>query len=205
MRTVAFSWLSYAMLTLVLGCGAVDGGLPSAEEESVGESSQALTSSAAFINLADQNQCLAVAAGTNKDGQQVISWRCEDSPSQAWTFDGDPLVGAQLRSGVGADKCLGVREMGRFKSFGSFANGDLGVLRVCSTTNSDDSLKWKKVPMPMYSLGSGSECFRLMPVRDPRRVLGVLGGKPKDGEKAGIWDDFLGTSHLDQVWCTPAR
>ncbi|HET9954791.1 MAG TPA: ricin-type beta-trefoil lectin domain protein [Polyangiaceae bacterium] len=185
------------MLALVAGCAAQDGTEDGRDGSSeLAASKQSLSNPIQLVNFVSQDQCLAVAAGLNKDGQAIVSWGCENSASQTWSFEGD-----QLRSNVGENKCLGVNEVARPKRFGGYTDGARGVLRTCSAY-APEYVGWKKLAMPQYSIGDGSECFRLAPLFDQQKVLGVLGGVVTSGKASGVWSDFQGLSHLDQVWCS---
>jgi hypothetical protein len=192
MRITLFCGLSALAISSLSGCGGTDGTMSEEEanEESVGETSAALTNGTfRLYSFQDQGKCIGVRAGTPTVGTDLILWDCDGSSNQAWSKD-SPFGGQEfirLRNKVALNRCL----------FNNGGNGNTAFINVCNDTWNQEG--WKVIPM--FSLGNGDECFRLDNKAGPGKVLSVLGGKVQNGERIGIWYDFGGMSHTDQVWC----
>jgi hypothetical protein len=180
------------------GCGAPnDNAALGPLDESVGETSAALTTATFTLHNYQTGYCLGVAAGTPTIGTRMVVWTCDTSANQNWVQGSGPYAGGyvQLINGVATDRCL----RGTNGVWIDFANqGAWTEINHCGNGYDGDT-NW--LPIYVGQDFTNHECYRFKEL-NIQGVLGVLGGNTSRGASAVTWHDFANQyTHPDQIWC----
>ena len=163
-------------------------------DESVTETSSALTTGKFTLHNYQTGLCLGVAAGTPKWGTPLITWYCDNSANQTWSQyrkrSGEPGA-VEMKNYVGSNLCMHTN---------SSTNGSPAEIFLCETSDSQEIVGWK----PIYSGNDlkGHECYRFLKEGTTTQVLGVAAGNPNPGTQTIMWTDYNNAyRHPDQFWC----
>jgi hypothetical protein len=187
MRISVFCGLVSLAIGSLQGCGAADGSMPdegASVEEVAQESAALLPTNFVLKNFADLSKCIGVKAGTPTPRTPLIVFRCDDSANQTWTRH--PTFFDHLQNKVAADRCLTTRGTG---------DGSLTEIFNCLDHTFEG---WKMNFMFNFS---GMDCFNIESKAAVGKVLSVIGGAVIDEKPVGIFNNFGGSPHPDQIWC----
>jgi len=151
----------------------------------------ALTSPASAFSLrnkANMNQCLAIPASNVTNGTPMITYHCDGTPNQQWTYS-EQNFPVHLRNGANHNKCLTAHG----------ADGDRPLqIWDCGAGPLGGFFGQNWV---FESFDSSGTCFYFHSTEWGNEVMGVAGGNQnlKDGGSVILWPLLAG--HDDQVWC----
>jgi len=164
-------------------------------DESVAQSSAALSTGVFRLKNYRTGLCVGLPAGTTRDGVRPITWDCEANmpKNQQWRFRPSSEPGyVMLENQAAANLCLERR--------GPWIDiNNLG----CYTAMEDGCYDYFNTQWNPIYVGrnfENKECYRI--ANGGGGVLGVLGGNTGWGGKVVTWKDFADQyGHPDQIWC----
>ena len=160
--------------------------------DSIVAKQSAFTTGFTFHNY-QTGYCLAFVGGPSDLGT-YITWRCDDSASQAFMFRGSAVAGSpygDILNLIANDRCM-------------YGGQNVGMRNnPCFDVDTGTDVVYEDWQLSAALMdGHGHVCYNLLNKSSPGSTLGVTAGSTKEGTSVIMWQNYNDpVNHPDQFWC----
>lgn len=157
-----------------------------------------------FKNYKNENYCLGVSGAHTTPGTHLVTWQCDNSSNQNWSFGDDESETFLLLYTEEAPSPPSSSSRCAVPHNDSTTNNTQIEIQECSTT--DEAQDW----YPYFATydSDGASCYWLQnysaeETSGALQVLGVASGNVANGSNVVIYNEYTYpyAYHADQIWC----